>query len=157
MFGRSKLDTNTRAAASSSRCRISRARVRVGGGGERDARHAGKRVAQHRELQVLGPEVVAPLRHAVRLVDRKERELRAGEKLQRTRRQQTLGRDVQQVELARHERALDRAAPRGAESVELRNAARTPSLAEGRDLVLHQRDERRDDDAGAGRSSAGIW
>ena len=35
-------------------------------------------------------------------------------------------------------------------SVELRNAALTPSIAQRVDLILHQRDQRRHDDAGAG-------
>ena len=45
------------------------ARVRIGGGGERDERHPGKPLPQPAELHVLRPEVVPPLRDAVRLVD----------------------------------------------------------------------------------------
>ena len=45
--------------------------------------------------------------------------------------------------------ALDVGRLGAASSVELRNAARTPSSAQRRDLVLHQRDQRRHDDADA--------
>ena len=38
--------------------------------GERDARNAGELLAEVAEREVVGAEVVAPLRHAVRLVDR---------------------------------------------------------------------------------------
>ena len=44
----------------------------VGGGGERDARHAGEALVQHVERQVVLAEVVAPLADAVRLVDREQ-------------------------------------------------------------------------------------
>src|SRR5690606_15350906 len=42
---------------------------RIGGGGQGDARHLRPALVQDVELAVLGPEVVAPLRDAVRLVD----------------------------------------------------------------------------------------
>jgi hypothetical protein len=48
--------------------------VGVGGGGERDARHAGKRSCRMRQLQVLLAEVVPPLADAVRLVDGEQAE-----------------------------------------------------------------------------------
>ena len=47
------------------------ARRHVRGRGERDARHSREAFVQHRELTIFGPEIVTPLRHAVRLVDRK--------------------------------------------------------------------------------------
>ena len=69
----------------------------------------GKRSREHRELQVLGPEVVAPLRHAVRLVDREQRDARGVaelvEQAEERLGEQPLGRDVEQVELARAEPA----------------------------------------------------
>jgi hypothetical protein len=87
----------------------------------------GPALVQQVELAVFGPEVVAPLRHAVRLVDGEQRAARALEQVEEARRQQALGRDVQQVELAASS-ALDRARLARV-SVELRNAARTPSCA----------------------------
>jgi hypothetical protein len=53
------------------------AREVVGGGGERDARHAGVALVQHRQAAVLGPEVVAPLADAVRFVDGEQGQLAA--------------------------------------------------------------------------------
>jgi hypothetical protein len=109
---------------------------------------SGPALVEHRELQVLGPEVVAPLRHAVRLVDREERDLRAVEELERARHQQALGRDVQEVELAARERALDvRRLARVERGVEEGRAH--AELPQRRDLVLHQRDQRRHDDRAA--------
>ena len=78
MLGRSKLETNSVASASPSRWWISRRGQRVGGGGERDPWDAGEPRRDLRDPQVLRPEVVAPLRHAVRLVDREQRDARAG-------------------------------------------------------------------------------
>ena len=45
------------------------ARDGVGGGRQRDARHVRKPLVQHRQLNVFGPEIVPPLRHAMRFVD----------------------------------------------------------------------------------------
>ena len=56
--------------------------LRVGGGGQRDARHVGKLLVQHRQLDVLGPEIVAPLRDAMRLVDGEQRDLRGLEQVE---------------------------------------------------------------------------
>ena len=71
---------------------------------------------------------------------------------------QPLRRQVEQVELAGEERAPR---PRGRSSrswVELRKPARTPERRQRVDLVLHQRDQRRDDHARRpARTSAGIW
>jgi hypothetical protein len=63
-------DEHPRVAAARSRSIDLGAGVRVGGGRQRDARHLGKALVQDRQLQVLGPEVVAPLRYAVGLIDR---------------------------------------------------------------------------------------
>jgi hypothetical protein len=73
--------------------------MRIRGGGQRDARHAREALVQHRKLQVFRPEVVAPLRHAVRLVDREERELRPGGELEHPRHVSRSG-DVQQNEFS---------------------------------------------------------
>ena len=45
------------------------ARDGIGRGRERDARHVRKALVQHGKLDVLRPEIVPPLRHAVGLVD----------------------------------------------------------------------------------------
>ena len=125
------------------------ARVCVGGGGgQRDPGDLGPALVQHRQLQVVGPEVVPPLRHAVRLVDGEQGDRCRGRAARwSARTPQPLGREVQQVELARDGRR-PRPARRSDDScVELRKPARTPSARERVDLVLHQRDQRRDHDA----------
>ena len=58
---------------------------RVGGGGQRQARHAGKRSCSTPSSQVVGPEIVAPLRDAVRLVDREQGEPAAAEQVEEAR------------------------------------------------------------------------
>ncbi len=121
------------------------ARERIGGGGERDARRVGKAFVQRGELQVLRAEVVAPLRDAVRLVDRDQRDMHSIEQFQEAGRDGALGRDVEQVEFARAQRRLDLARfARGERGVERRCAH--AGLTQRGDLVLHQRDQRRDDD-----------
>ena len=145
MLGRSKLATKCRAS------------VEVEPGGDlgvgrgrspsRSARCAARRPAlvQHRQRQVVGPEVVAPLGDAVRLVDREQRDLargRAAASSPSTR--ERLRRQVEQVELAARG-TPPRPSRRSSKSwVELRNPARTPSARQRVDLVLHQRDQRRD-------------
>src|SRR3981189_391417 len=79
----------------------------VGGRGERDARNTRMALGEQIELDVLRSEIVPPLRHAVRLVDGEKREPRALDQPQEARRRQALGRDVEQVEPAGEQIALD--------------------------------------------------
>ena len=80
------------------------ARQVVGGGGQRHAWHAGKALVQHGQRPVFGAEVVAPLAHAMRLVNRKQAELAALEQRvelrQKARRGDALGRRVQERDVA---------------------------------------------------------
>ena len=124
------------------------ARLRVGGGGQCDARHVRKALVQHGELRVFRAEVMAPLRHAVRLVDRVERDRARGEQREAALGEQALGRDIEQVELAASHGRLDaRRAGRAQRRVEVRRAH---AVGEQRvDLVLHQGDQRRHHDADA--------
>ena len=94
------------------------AREAVGRGGERDARHARVALVQHGELAVLGPEVVPPLAHAMRLVDGKQRQLparvQAVEQTEEAVRGHALGRvlrDVQRRLLAAPQDVRDRLQP----------------------------------------------
>ena len=128
-------------------------RRHIGSGGQRDARHGAEALAQHRELAVLGPEVMAPLRHAVRFVDGEQRQPRAAlqvvEQAQAAIGQQSLGRDVQQVDVAGAQAPLDRRRL-GAAQRRVEEGRTDADFIERRHLVLHQRDERRDDDTDAG-------
>ena len=83
-----------------------------------------------REAEVVGPEVVAPLRDAVRLVDDEQPDLRVAHRVQERRRGEALGRDVEQAQLARC-RGLQRRAVVGAVAlgVDERDAAGRDRLA----------------------------
>ena len=52
------------------------ARVGVGGGGQREARHMGKVIQQWPQQTIIGPEIMAPFGHAMRLINRKKCYLR---------------------------------------------------------------------------------
>ena len=128
------------------------ARQRVGGRGEGDPRHVGEALVQQRQLEVVLAEVVAPLADAVRLVDREHRQqaalvqrLELGE---HARRGDALGRGVEEDQAAAHHLALD---PRRRLAVERRveEGGVDAGFLERRDLVLHQRDQRADDDGDA--------
>ena len=114
----------------------------VGGRGERDSRDLGEAIVQRRELQVLGAEVVPPLRHAVRLVDREERQPGARQQLQRAFAQQPLRRHVEKIQPPRRHGRLHFAhLPEGQRGVEARRVH--PRLPQRLHLVPHQRDQRR--------------
>ncbi len=89
----------------------------------------------------------------MRLVDRDQRDLPAGQPLQRARRQQPLRRHIEQVEPAVLERA---GRLRRGDRVDLRmqRRRRDAELAQARHLVVHERDQRRDHDGGARRGTA---
>ncbi|MNV25764.1 hypothetical protein D3C71_1168720 [compost metagenome] len=104
---------------------------------------------QHRERPVLGPKVVAPLAHAVRLVNRKQRQvpalIQAVEQAQKTRRVQPLGRGVQQGDVAGLQAQLH--VLRFVKTqcgVEKRRVH--PRLVQRAHLVVHQRNQRRNYD-----------
>ena len=69
---------------------------------------SGKRSLQHRQLAILGPEVVAPLADAVRLVNGKPLDPDAGEQIHQTGVHQPLGRRKQQPQLTSEEPAANR-------------------------------------------------
>ena len=112
---------------------------------QRDRRRRAQPRADVRQPQVVRPEVVAPLRQAVRLVDRQPADAGSLDRLQEPAAREPLRRDVQQADLAAADagqRLGDRLAghARG-DHLDAVQAAR----AERGVLVLHQRDQRRDD------------
>ena len=74
---------------------------------ERDARHRRPALVQRGQLQVVGPEVVSPLGHAVRLVDGEQRDRAAVQQPQRGLGAQPLWCQVEQVEPPGDEVGLD--------------------------------------------------
>jgi hypothetical protein len=148
MFGRSKLDTKNARVVERETLDDFLARLRVCRCRERDARHVRETLVQHRQLNVFGPEIVPPLRHAVRFVDREQADARLFEQIEKTRRHEPLGRDIQQIELAVAQRALGgRGLGAGQRRIQIGRAH--ADLVQRRDLVLHQRDQRRNHDAHA--------
>ena len=116
-----------------------------GRGRQRHERHVRQRRPQPGELTVLGPEVVAPFRDAVRLVDGQATDFPAFEVLLPALEHEPLGRGVEELVFALVQAA--QAAP-GFVGVEARVEKRGRHAAGGElvHLVLHQRDERRHDD-----------
>ena len=122
---------------------------------QRDERHVGEVVLERRQLFVVGTEVVAPLRHAVRLVDDEARELAVARErrqavLQLARRREPLGRHVDEeagdlVGARRVHLVVDLALL--VDRLRRRELERRDALVLHRGhLVLDERDERADDD-----------
>ena len=108
MFGRSKLAMKRRGVFERQLGDDLLARALVGRRRQRDARHVRKPLGENLELAVFGPEVVTPLRDAVRLVDREQRQCRCVRKAPSVRScTQALGRDIEKIEAARRELPLD--------------------------------------------------
>ena len=84
----------------------------------------------------------------MRLVDRKQRDLRLAEQAQTARGEQPLRRDIKQVEVARDQPSLDlRGLLRRQRRIQYRRV--DAGLDQPRDLVAHQCDQGRDHDAAA--------
>ena len=127
------------------------ARGLVRRGGERQARRSRKLVLEHIQPQIILAEVMPPLRYAVRFVDCDQGNIDPAQQGQRSAVfvQQPFRRQVQQVHLTALQRRLDPLllVIRQAGIQEGRGDA---MLAQGGDLVLHQRDQGRDHHAGSG-------
>ena len=120
--------------------------LRRRGRGRRDDRLRAEPARRVGEAEVVGPEVVAPLRDAVRLVDDEEADRHLAQRLEEPGRGEALRRDVEQPQLAGARAVEHRAVGLGVLlGVDERDRAADAPL-ERLDLVLHQRDERRDDD-----------
>ena len=76
MLGRSKPEMKLFCSADLQMLDDLRPRRRIRRGGERNARHVGEDVREAVEGAVFGPEIMAPLRNAVGLIDGDEREVR---------------------------------------------------------------------------------
>jgi hypothetical protein len=124
------------------------ARQRIGGGRQRCAA-PGIALVQHAQRAVFGAEVVSPLAHAMRLVDGEQRQLALGmqvvEQTQKTWRVQPLGRGVEQGDVAALQAQLHLLRLVVAQGgVQIGGA--DAGLMQRADLVVHERDQRRDHD-----------
>ncbi len=124
------------------------ARSGIGRRGERDRLHAAE-VGLHRaERRVFGAKIVAPLRNAMRLVDRQQRNLGALEELERLGSHQPFGRDIDETQLAARDPLEHRPVLGGVvRGVEARRG--NAIAAQLRHLIAHQRDQRRHHDGQA--------
>ena len=116
------------------------ARRDIGGGRQRDARHARQRVTQRFELAIFGAEIMAPLADAMRFIDGDQRDLGARHQHAEPFHGGAFGRDIQQVELAIAQRAD------GGVAIVGLTVERPGTHAKGAHrthLILHQRDQRR--------------
>ena len=115
--------------------------------GDRRVGALGERPDEARGVEVVGAEVVAPLREAVRLVEHPRADLPVFERLAERAIPELLRRDEDDGEGAAPE-ALEhlRALERREQAVDRADGARLRLSLERLDLVLHQRLERRDDD-----------
>jgi hypothetical protein len=109
--------------------------------------YVGPALGQLGEGQIVGAEIVSPLRDTVRLVDGEEGDRSRVEKTLGALARETLGGDVEHVELARDVRALDPGSLGGILRGVEEGRAHADS-GQGIDLILHQGNQWRDDDAG---------
>ena len=97
------------------------------------------------EAKIFGPEIMPPLRDAMRLVDGEDRGSRGAEKVWRIRTREPLRGDIEEAIAAAPEPSFDRrivfAAVGG-----IQGGGGDTARLQLRDLVAHQRDQRRDDD-----------
>ena len=121
------------------------ARRRGRGSGQRDSGDGRPPVVEHRQPQVVGTEVVPPLRHTVRLVDREQRDVQPVQEVLRPLHPEPLGRQVEQVQFAGQGRPLGRR-PLVGRDARVQEAGAHPERLHRGHLVVHQRDQRRDHD-----------
>ncbi len=126
----------------------------IGGRGQRDPGHLGPALVEHGELEIFRAEVMAPLRDAVRLVDREQRDRDLVEPGQETVGQKPLRRQVEKIELARFGLAANPALLLGRQAGVQEGRAQA-ELAQRHHLILHERDQRADDDRRAGPEQGG--
>ena len=111
--------------------------------GQRDERHARQQATQIDQGAVVGPELVAPHRDAVRLVHRHEADMQPRQKVAEAGQRQPLRGDVQDFDrVALHPRPHVADFLVGERAVDERRGNAVG--AQGIHLVLHQRDQRRD-------------
>ena len=117
---------------------------RIGCGRERHTRHARVALVQHRQAAVLGPEVMAPLAHAMRFVNGEQAQQPALEQRihlrQKTGVGHPLGRCVEQSDLATQQAPFDVAGFFAGEGG-VQKCGTHARLVQRTDLVVHQRDQ----------------
>ena len=121
--------------------------ARRGGGGGRDYRAGPERPGSVGEAEVVGPEVVPPLRDAVGLVDHEQADPRGAHPLEEAGGGEPLGGHVEEPQLARQGPLQGRGVgARVLLCVDQRHTLAEAAGAQRLHLVLHERHQRRDHD-----------
>ena len=110
-------------------------------GGQGNARHRGEQFGQLAQLQVFGTEIMAPLRHAVGLVDGEQGHLQTLQERQHARLHQAFRRQIEQLDFTPVD-PLGNFALLICTQTGVQRNRRHAQLIEGRDLVVHQGDQR---------------
>ena len=117
----------------------------VGGrGGQGDRGRVAQQLAEIAQPGVVGAKIVPPFADAMGLVDRQQLQPHRPHRLQKPRAAEPLRHDVDQAELARRH-AVEPVVLLGRRQRAVDERHRQPQRLELIDLVLHQRDQRRDD------------
>ena len=143
-----KLARNVRDSLSSSWLTMSSRTLGVAVAVSADHRDAGLGVAQGLQVAVVGPEVVAPLRYAVGLVDGQQADIKRPEERGEPRGRQPFGRNVEDLESAPHGLRPHPARLCGCQRA-VQELRRDAVGLQAVYLVLHERDQRRYDDGDA--------
>ena len=118
----------------------------VGGCGQGDARYLRETFSEDAQLLVFRAEIVSPLADAMRFINRKQGRIDPPQQTEETFRQQAFGRDIEHVQLPGQQRLLHLPLfGNGQRAVE--ESRLHPQLPQGIHLILHQGNQRRDDDA----------
>ncbi|MCY1456426.1 hypothetical protein D9M71_736460 [compost metagenome] len=110
-------------------------------GGQGDARHMREQLGQLPQLQVLGTEVVTPLRYTVGFVDREQGDVQGTQEIQHARLHQTFRCQVEHLHFATANAPGKLTLLLSAQGRVQRGGGHTQFI-EGCHLVFHQRDQR---------------
>ncbi|CAM4301786.1 hypothetical protein NOLU111490_16565 [Novosphingobium lubricantis] len=114
--------------------------VAVGRGSQRQTRNIGKGIQQRPQQPVVGPEIVAPFRNAMRLVDSEQPYVATQQHFEEMRLAGAFGCDIEQIERT-IEKTVD-----GCAAIHVHTGQRRgpDAVGAGRaQLIVHQRDQRR--------------
>ena len=129
-------------------CHNIRARSGIGRRGEGDGLHAAEVGLHLAERRIFGAKIVAPLRNAMRLVDRQKRNLGALEELDRLGSHQPFGRNIDETQFTARN-SLEHRPVLGGVVRGIEGRRGDAIAAQLRDLIAHQRNQRRHHDGQA--------
>ena len=124
--------------------------LRGGGGGQRHRPRRPKALSHLAEQRIVRPEVVPPVGDAVGFVDREKIDLDLRERFQKSRAAEPLGRDVDQLVSAGFD-AIQSGGPLQLAQAGVNERRRDASRGELLHLILHQCNQRRDDEGDPGQ------